>query len=53
MSATARRLIWYAIVAFIIWWVIEQPEQAAAAAHRLSAVLQHASISFGKFVSSI
>ena len=43
----------WAAVAFVIWWVIEQPSSAAHLVHNIGAFLSTAASGLSSFVSSI
>lgn len=48
-----RTLLTYAIIAFIIWWVVQQPANAAHLIHNIAGLLTTAAKGMSNFVSSI
>jgi hypothetical protein len=47
-----KRLLWLAVIAFLIWWAIEQPEAAGHAVKQLGGFLSHSSRSIAAFLRS-
>jgi hypothetical protein len=43
----------WAVVAFIVWWVIEQPTDAAHLVHNIGDLLSTAATGLSHFVASI
>ena len=43
----------WAVVAFIVWWVIEQPANAAHIVHNIGTFLSTAAAGLSHFVASI
>ncbi|HEY0935411.1 MAG TPA: hypothetical protein VGD91_16910 [Trebonia sp.] len=48
-----KQIITYLIVAFIVWWVIQQPTSAGHLVHNIGALLSQAAHGAASFVSSI
>jgi hypothetical protein len=49
----AKTIAGWAAVAFIVWWVIEQPTAAAHLGHNIGTFLSTAASGLSSFVSSI
>lgn len=49
----AKTLAGYAAIAFVVWWVIEQPTSAAHIVHNIGAFLSTAASGLSNFVSNI
>ena len=49
----AKTIAGWAAVAFVIWWVIEQPTAAAHLVHNIGTFLSTAAAGLSSFVSSI
>ena len=47
------KILTYVIIAFIIWWVIQQPTSAAHLVHNIGALLSEAAHGLSNFVASI
>ena len=47
------RILTYVVIAFIIWWVIQQPTSAAHLVHNIGALLSEAAHGLSNFVASI
>ena len=47
------KILTYVIIAFIIWWVIQQPTSAAHLVHNIGALLSEAAHGLSSFVASI
>ena len=48
-----KTILGWAAVAFIVWWVIEQPDSAAHLVHNIGSFLSTAASGISHFVSSI
>jgi hypothetical protein len=48
-----RTILTYAIIAFVIWWVIQQPTSAAHLVHNIGTLLSEAAHGLSNFVASI
>ncbi len=48
-----RQILTYAIIAFIVWWVIEQPASAAHLWSNIATLLSRAATGLSNFVSKI
>ena len=48
-----RQILMYAFIAFVIWWVIQQPTNAAHLVHNIGTLLTSAANGLSHFVSSI
>ena len=49
----AKTIAGWAAIAFIVWWVIEQPTAAAHLVHNIGTFLSTAASGLSSFVSSI
>ena len=47
------KIIGWLVVAFIVWWVIEEPTAAAHLVHNIGALLSDAAHGLSEFVASI
>jgi len=47
------RILTYLLIAFIIWWVIQQPTSAAHLVHNIGTFLSTAAHGLSNFVASI
>ena len=47
------KILTYAAIAFVIWWVIQQPASAAHLVHNIGALLSEAAHGLSNFVASI
>ena len=47
------KILTYVVIAFIIWWVIQQPTSAAHLVHNIGALLSEAAHGLSSFVASI
>jgi hypothetical protein len=47
------RILTWAAVAFVIWWVIQEPTAAAHLVHNIGALLSDAAHGLSNFVASI
>jgi hypothetical protein len=48
-----KTILWWALVAFLIWWIIQQPVNAAHLVHNIGTLLTTAARGFSHFVSSL
>jgi len=48
-----KQIAGYAALAFVVWWIIQQPTNAAHIVHNLGTFLSTAATGFSHFVSSI
>ena len=48
-----RQILLYLFIAFVIWWVIQQPTNAAHLVHNIGTLLSSAANGLSHFVSSI
>ena len=48
-----RQVLQYAIIAFIIWWVVQQPSNAAHLIHNVAGLLTTAAKGLSNFVANI
>jgi hypothetical protein len=48
-----RQILTYAAIAFVIWWIIQQPTNAAHLIHNIGTLLTTAATGLSHFVSSI
>jgi ABC-type glucose/galactose transport system permease subunit len=48
-----RTILMYALIAFIIWWVVQQPTSAAHLVHNIGTLLSNAAHGLSNFVASI
>jgi hypothetical protein len=48
-----RTILTYAIIAFAIWWVVQQPTSAAHLVHNIGTLLSNAAHGLSNFVASI
>jgi hypothetical protein len=48
-----KTVLTWAAVAFLIWWVIQQPTSAAHLVHNIGSFLTSAASGFSNFVKSI
>ncbi|MGH3419462.1 MAG: hypothetical protein ACRDOD_07715 [Streptosporangiaceae bacterium] len=49
----AKTIAGYAAIAFVVWWVIEQPTAAAHLVHNIGTFLSTAASGLSSFFSSI
>lgn len=47
------RLLWLALIAFVLWWMVEQPSAAAHAASGIGRALYTAASGFSRFLSAL
>jgi len=48
-----RQVLTYLIIAFVIWWVIQQPANAAHLIHNIAGLLTNAAKGLSNFVANI
>ena len=48
-----RQVLTYALIAFIIWWIVQQPASAAHLIHNIAGLLTTAAKGMSNFVTSI
>jgi hypothetical protein len=48
-----KNILSYALIAFIVWWVIQQPANAAHLVHNIGTLLTTAATGLSHFVASI
>jgi hypothetical protein len=48
-----KTILSYAAIAFVIWWVIQQPANAAHLVHNIGTLLSSAATGLSHFVASI
>jgi hypothetical protein len=48
-----RTILTYAAIAFVIWWVVQQPASAAHLVHNIGSMLSQAAHGLSSFVASI
>jgi hypothetical protein len=48
-----KNILFYALIAFIVWWVIQQPANAAHLVHNIGSLLSTAANGLSHFVASI
>ena len=48
-----KQILTYAAVAFVVWWVIQQPTAAAHLVHNIGSLLTTAATGLSHFVASI
>jgi hypothetical protein len=48
-----RQILTYLAIAFVIWWVIQQPTNAAHLVHNIGTLLTSAANGLSHFVTSI
>jgi hypothetical protein len=47
------KILTYVVIAFVIWWVIQQPTSAAHLVHNIGTLLSEAAHGLSNFVASI
>ena len=47
------RILTYLVIAFIIWWVVQEPTNAAHLVHNIGDLLSNAAHGLSNFVASI
>ena len=48
-----KTILGYLVIAFIIWWVVQQPTSAAHLVHNIGTLLSEAAHGLSNFVASI
>jgi hypothetical protein len=48
-----KQILTYLVIEFIIWWVIQEPTNAAHLVHNIGTLLTDAANGLSRFVSSI
>ena len=48
-----RQILTYLAIAFVIWWVIQEPTSAAHLVHNIGSLLSQAAHGMSNFVASI
>jgi hypothetical protein len=48
-----KTILSWAAVAFVLWWVIQQPTSAAHLVHNIGSILTTAANGFSHFIASI
>ena len=48
-----KTVLTWAAVAFVLWWVIQQPESAAHLVHNIGSILTTAANGISHFIASI
>jgi hypothetical protein len=48
-----RQILTYLVIAFVIWWVIQEPGSAGHLIHNIGALLSQAAHGMSNFISSI
>jgi hypothetical protein len=48
-----RTILTYALIAFAIWWVVQQPTSAAHLVHNIGTLLSNAANGLSNFVAKI
>jgi hypothetical protein len=48
-----KQIITYAAIAFVIWWVVQQPANAANLVHSVAGLLSNAAKGFSNFVAGV
>jgi hypothetical protein len=46
-----KRIVFWALVAFAVWWVVEDPASAAGLVHAIGKALTHAARSLSAFAT--
>jgi hypothetical protein len=52
-AVNLKTILSYAAVAFVIWWVVQQPTAAAHLVHNVGSLLSDAAHGMSNFVASI
>jgi hypothetical protein len=52
-DVSLKTILGYAVIAFVVWWVIQQPANAAHLVHNIGTFLSTAAAGLSRFVSSI
>lgn len=48
-----KQIVTYLVIAFVIWWLIQQPTSAGHLIHNIGALLSQAAHGMSTFISSI
>ena len=48
-----KQILTYLVIAFVIWWVIQEPTSAAHLVHNIGALLSEAAHGVSSFVANI
>ena len=48
-----KQILTYAAIAFVIWWVVQQPANAAHLVHNVAGLLTSAAKGLSNFVASV
>lgn len=48
-----RQILTYLLIAFLIWWVIQEPASAGRLVHNIGSLLSQAAHGMSNFVASI
>jgi hypothetical protein len=48
-----RQILTYLLIAFVIWWVIQEPTSAGHLVHNIGSLLSQAAHGMSSFVASI
>ena len=48
-----RQVLTYLIIAFLVWWIVQQPANAAHLIHNIAGLLTTAAKGLSNFVASI
>ena len=48
-----KQILTYAAIAFVIWWVVQQPANAAHLVHNIGTLLSSAAKGLSNFVASL
>jgi hypothetical protein len=52
-DVNAKTLMGWVVIAFVVWWVIEEPASAAHLVHNIGAFLSTAAHGLSNFVTSV
>jgi hypothetical protein len=53
VAVKPRQIITYLLIAFVIWWVIQEPASAGHLVHNIGSLLSQAAHGMSSFVASI
>jgi hypothetical protein len=48
-----KQILTYAVIAFLIWWIVQQPTNAAHLIHNIAGLLTNLAKGLSNFVASI
>ena len=48
-----KDILKYAIIAFVVWWVVQEPQNAAHLVHNIGNLLNNAANGLSRFFTSI